>query len=158
MGDLGLQHLSALTSLTYLNLDSRLFSDMGMKHIKGLTNLVVLDLFAAKVSDLGCGYIRSVPWDVQLCQSLRFGMRLHQLGASQCLALATAMAPINGQDRQVGSISIGAGVKHIKGLTHLVVLNQGPRPGLWLHHVKFCTVSGLRCCNGTCAWARQKSW
>ena len=65
-GDLGLQHLSGLTSLTYLNLDSRLFSDMGMKHIKGLTNLVVLDLFAAKVSDLGCRRIALV----LCCQAL----------------------------------------------------------------------------------------
>lgn len=60
MGDAGLQQLSSLTSLTNLNLDSRLFTDLGMRHIQGLTNLVVLDLFAAKISDIGCGYFRSV--------------------------------------------------------------------------------------------------
>lgn len=59
VGDLGLKELSALTCLTYLNLDSRLFSDTGLKHIKGLTNLVVLDLFVAKVYDHGCEHIRS---------------------------------------------------------------------------------------------------
>lgn len=58
VGDAGLQELSALTSLTALNLDSRLFTDVGMRHLKPLTNLVLLDLFAAKVSDIGCGYIR----------------------------------------------------------------------------------------------------
>ena len=58
VGDAGLQELSALTSLTSLSLDSRLFTDLGMRHLKGLTNLVVLDLFAAKVSDIGCGYLR----------------------------------------------------------------------------------------------------
>ena len=51
--DAGLKQLSALTCLTYLNLDSRQFSDTGLKHIKGLTNLVVLDLFAAKCLTLG---------------------------------------------------------------------------------------------------------
>ncbi len=58
VGDAGLQELSGLTSLTALNLDSRLFTDLGMRHLKPLTNLVLLDLFAAKVSDIGCGYIR----------------------------------------------------------------------------------------------------
>ena len=58
VSDFGLQELSLLTSLTNLNLDSRLFTDVGMRHLKGLTNLVALDLFAAKVSDIGCAYIR----------------------------------------------------------------------------------------------------
>ena len=66
VGDAGLQELSALTSLTALNLDSRLFTDLGMRHLKPLTNLVLLDLFAAKVSDIGCGYIRYMLLSCQL--------------------------------------------------------------------------------------------
>ena len=58
VGNAGLQELSSLTSLTSLNLDSRLFTDVGMRHIQGLTNLVALDLFAARISDIGCGYFR----------------------------------------------------------------------------------------------------
>ena len=60
VGDAGLKQLSTLTSLTNLNLDSRLFTDVGMRYIQGLTNLVALDLFAAKISDIGCGYFRLV--------------------------------------------------------------------------------------------------
>lgn len=54
----GLTHIARLTSLTDLNLDSRLITDAGLSYIKGLTNLLTLDLFGAKVSDIGCIHLR----------------------------------------------------------------------------------------------------
>ena len=61
MGDDGLEHLTGLTSLTQLNLDSRLIGDTGLLRIATLTNLVHLDLFGAKISDIGCTVLRQAP-------------------------------------------------------------------------------------------------
>ena len=48
----GLRHLSSLTSLEVLNLDSRDIGDDGLKYLKHLP-LKSLDLFSGRVTDLG---------------------------------------------------------------------------------------------------------
>lgn len=48
----GLRHLSSLTSLEVLNLDSRDIGDDGLKYLRHLP-LKSLDLFSGRVTDLG---------------------------------------------------------------------------------------------------------
>ncbi len=54
--NVGLSHLSGLTSLLHLNLDSRDISDEGMYHLRNLP-LKSLDVFSGRITDIGVVHI-----------------------------------------------------------------------------------------------------
>jgi Leucine rich repeat/Leucine Rich repeat len=54
-----LRHLSTLTSLEVLNLDSREISDTGLVYIVGLP-LKSLDIFSGRITDAGCHHISKI--------------------------------------------------------------------------------------------------
>lgn len=54
----GLRHISNLTTLQSLNLDSRDISDDGLKYLP--RTLTSLDIFSGRITDTGCGHIAKI--------------------------------------------------------------------------------------------------
>jgi len=78
-----LQHLSSLSNLEILNLDSRDIGDDGLFHLRSLQNLKSLDIFSGRVTDYGCSHIAKIKSleSLELCGGV--------VGDTGCAALAT---------------------------------------------------------------------
>uniref|UniRef100_A0A3Q7FUZ9 F-box domain-containing protein n=1 Tax=Solanum lycopersicum TaxID=4081 RepID=A0A3Q7FUZ9_SOLLC len=113
--DSGLKKLCGLSSLRSLNLDARQITDTGLAALTSLTGLTHLDLFGAKITDSGTSYLRYLNFITSnhLNSDYDFSGQLNLLIDFKNLRSLEIC----------GGGLTDAGVKNIKDLTSLTLLN-----------------------------------
>jgi Leucine-rich repeat (LRR) protein len=124
----GLRHLSTMTSLEVLNLDSRDVSDEGMVFLQKLPQLRSLDIFSGRITDIGCMYLSRIKSLENLelcgggvsdrgCASLAQNERITNRGAAALAALGKLKC-LNLSNTKVNAGALGflGSLIHLKSL------------------------------------------